>query len=79
MMGGADNKKMQRQEITVYSEKYDMPLFLENVGDVTLYAKTSAGMIKLNPGDRKEVTKANAEVKTPNLPNGDLYPAGIME
>ena len=68
------------QNIEFYSEHTQgMPFFLENIGDVTLYAKTSAGMIKLNPGDRKEVTKANAEEKTPSLPNGDLYPAGIME
>ena len=68
------------QNIEFYSEHTQgMQLFLENVGDVTLYVKTSAGMIKLNPGDRKEVKKANAEVETPNLPNGDLYPAGIME
>ena len=56
-----------------------MPLFLENVGDVPLYAKTSVGMIKLNPGDWKKVTKANVESETPNLPNGDLYLAGIVE
>ena len=56
-----------------------MPLFLENVGDVTLYVKSSVGTIKLNPGERKEVTKENAESETPNLPNGDLYPAGIIE
>ena len=35
--------------------------------------------IKLNPGERKEVTKENAEAETPSLPNGDLYPAGIIE
>lgn len=56
-----------------------MPLFLENVGDVMLYAKTSVGTIKLNPGERKEVRKENAESETPSLPNGDLYPAGIVK
>lgn len=68
------------QNIEFYSEHTEwMPLFLENVGDVMLYAKTSVGTIKLNPGERKEVRKENAEAETPSLPNGDLYPAGIIE
>lgn len=68
------------QNIEFYSEHTQgMPLFLENVGDVTLYVKSSVGTIKLNPGERKEVTKENAESETPSLPNGDLYPAGIVE
>lgn len=68
------------QNIEFYSEHTQgMPLFLENVGDVTLYVKSSVGTIKLNPGDRKEVIKENAESETPSLPNGDLYPAGIRE
>ena len=45
---------------------------------VVIYAGTSAGTIKLEPGDRKEVTKENAEAETPILPGGDLYPAGII-
>ena len=68
------------QNIEFYSEHTQgMPLFLENVGDVTLYAKSSVGTIKLNPGERKEVRKENAETETTSLPNGDLYPAGIIE
>ena len=68
------------QNIKFYSEHTQgMPLFLENVGDVTLYAKTAVGTIKLDLGDRKEVRKENAEAETPSLPNGDLYPAGIIE
>ena len=68
------------QNIEFYSEHTQgMPLFLENVGDVTLYVKSSVGTIRLNPGDRKEVIKANAESETPSLPNGDLYPARIVE
>ncbi|SCY79362.1 hypothetical protein SAMN02910292_02950 [Lachnospiraceae bacterium XBB2008] len=55
------------------------PLYIENIGDVVIYARTSAGTIKLEPGDRKEVTKENAEAETPILPGGDLYPAGIIE
>ncbi len=55
------------------------PMFIENIGDTVLYAKTFAGLIKLNPGDRKEVSKENVEKEKPFLPNGDLYPAGIEE
>lgn len=43
---------------------------------VVIFVKTSAGTIKLEPGDRKEVAEENAEVETPILPGGDLYPAG---
>ena len=34
---------------------------------------------RLEPGDRKEVTKANALPDPPVLPDGDLYPAVIMD
>ena len=68
------------QNVEFYSEHTDnMPLFIENIGDVVLYAKTSAGTIKMEPGERKQVIKDNAEDNTPILPGGDLYPAGIME
>ena len=68
------------QNIEFYSESTNgFPLFLENIGDAVLYANTSVGTIKLNPGERKEVRIENAESDTPILPNGDLYPAGIIE
>lgn len=68
------------QNIEFYSEDTDgKPLYIENIGDVVLYADTSAGLIKLNPGERKEVCKENAEAKKPVLASGDLYPAGIVE
>ncbi|MCR4868311.1 hypothetical protein SAMN02910400_00599 [Lachnospiraceae bacterium C10] len=68
------------QNIEFYSEDTDgCPWFIENIGDVVIYAKTSAGTIKLEPGDRKEVAKENAEDENPILPDGDLYPAGIVE
>lgn len=68
------------QNIEFYMQDTNgMPLFIENIGDSVLYAKTSVGTLKLEPGDRKEVTKENAESETPELPNGDLYPAGIIE
>lgn len=57
----------------------DKPLFIGDVGDIVLYAKTGVGTIKLEPGQRKEVKKENTEDKPPCLPRGDLYPAGIME
>ncbi len=68
------------QNIEFYSEDTDgCPWFIENIGDIIIYAKTSVGTIKLGPGDRKEVAKENAEDETPILPDGDLYPAGIIE
>ncbi len=68
------------QNIEFYSECTDgKPFFIENIGDITLYAQTRKGTIKLEPGDRKKVEKASAEHETPVLPGGDLYPAGIIE
>ncbi len=68
------------QNIEFYSECTDgCPLYLENIGEVVIYASTSCGKIKLEPGQRKEVTRSNAEKETPVLPGGDLYPAGIIE
>ena len=55
------------------------PFFIENIGDVVLYASTNVGTIRLEPGDRKEVAEENAEEETPMLPNGDLYPAGVID
>ena len=40
-----------------------------------LYARTSCGVIKLEPGQRKLVAKENAEENPPGLLGGDLYPA----
>ena len=68
------------QNIEFYSEKTDKcPWFLENIGNEVLYARTSAGVIKLMPGDRKEVNTENAEPIRPILSGGDLYPAAIIE
>ena len=68
------------QNIEFYMEETDgKPFFIENVGDVVLFAKTSKGTIRLEPGERKEVKKENSEDKPPVLPKGDLYPAGIMQ
>lgn len=68
------------QNIEFYAEHIGgKPLFVENIGDITLFADTSEGIIKLEPGDRKEVCKENAESDICGLPGGDLYPAGIIE
>lgn len=67
------------QNIQFYAEGTDgRPWYIENIGDITLYARTSAGVLRLEPGDRKEVTKENAEKGEPILPGGDLYPAGFL-
>ena len=68
------------QNVEFYSQDTDgKPLYLENIGDVPLYAKTFSGTICLQPGERKEVREENAEENPPMLPKGDLYPAGIIE
>ena len=62
--------------VEFYVEKTDgCPWFIENIGTKTLYAQTSKGVLKLQPGERKEVCTENAEIKSPVLHNGDLYPA----
>lgn len=67
------------QNVEFYSLRTNgCPLFIENIGDVVLYAKTNVGTIRLEPGERKEVITENAERETPMLPYGDLYPAGVM-
>lgn len=68
------------RNIEFYSEMTaNSPLYIENIGSTVLYAKTHAGTIKLDPGDRKEVTEKSAETEKVVLPDGDLYPAGIIE
>ena len=66
--------------IEFYSQHTDgCPLFVENIGSITLFVKASCGTLKLEPGERKEVIPENTEEEGPVLPQGDLYPAGIME
>lgn len=68
------------QNIEFYSEETGgRPFWLENIGQTTLYAATSVGLIRLDPGDRKLVDESNAETEKPVLPKGDLYPAGVIE
>ncbi len=67
------------QNIEFYSEiTCGCPWYIENIGDSVLYASISCGKIRLDPGKRKEVSKANAETDSPILPGGDLYPAGVL-
>lgn len=61
--------------IEFYEERTNgKPWFLENIGSAVLYAKTSSGTIRLEPGERKEVKEENAETEEPFLLGGDLYP-----
>lgn len=67
------------QNIEFYAERTNgHPLFVENIGDIVLYVKAECGVIKLEPGDRKEVSKENVEPDIHGLPGGDLYPAAMI-
>ena len=68
------------ENIEFYLEHTDGKRFyIQNIGDCTLYARTSKGYIKLNPGERKEVSEDNAEAEEPVLHMGDLYSALIID
>ena len=56
-----------------------MPLFVENIGSDILYVDTHSGLIKLVPGERKEVKVENVEQEEQLLPSCDLYPVEIIE
>lgn len=67
------------KNIEFYSEDTDgKPLYLKNIGTSALFVKTSKGMIKLAPGDRKEVCTENVVGNCLTLPKGDLYPTDIV-
>ena len=57
----------------------EMPLFVENIGNEVLYVDTHSGLIKLVPGERKEVKVENAEQEEQSLSLRDLYSAEIIE
>lgn len=60
--------------IEFYAERTNgKPWFLENIGSAVLYARTSCGIIRLEPGERKEVKEENAEKEEPFLLGGDLF------
>ncbi len=54
-------------------------LYIEYIGYVVLYARTHVGAFSLAPGERKEVIKENVVYERPGPPDGDVYPAGIIE
>lgn len=58
-------------------ESSGMPIYLENIGDCTFYAKTSVGVIELKAGERKGISAENVMKEQINLPGGDLYSATI--
>ena len=66
------------KNIELYSSNTDgRPLYAENIGSTTLYIISGKCTYRLEPGERKELKKENAEQDPPtNLPDGDLYPAG---
>lgn len=67
------------QNIEFYMQDTDnKPFYIENLGDITLYCRTLNGLIKLNPGERKEVSEENAEKEEVDLSDEDLYPAMII-
>ncbi len=66
--------------IEFYMQETDRkPFFIENAGTTVLYARTSFGTIKLNPGERKEVKPEEAEKDDLLLDGSDLYAADILE
>lgn len=69
------------QNIAFYLESTNgKPFYIENIGDVTIYCKTSCGLIRLDSGERKMVCIENAEKEGKvRLPEGDLYPAKIID
>lgn len=59
---------------------YEVPFFIENIGDIILYVQTPrCGVLRLEPGERKEMKIENAEKEEPLLPDGDLYYARVVD
>ena len=68
------------RNISFYSSRTDnMPLYAENIGSGVIYIRFGGYTFKLDPGIRMELCEENAMGDVPDLPNGDLYPAGILE
>lgn len=48
---------VESEKLIFYSEDTDdKPFYIENIGDDTLYARTSKGLFQLNPGERKKIS-----------------------
>lgn len=64
------------QNIELYMEELaGNRFFVENIGGCTLCVKAGCGVIRLEPGERKEVIKENTEIPLPRLDRSELYPA----
>ena len=67
------------KNIDFYSDDTSgMPLYAENIGASDIYIRRSGDTFRLKPGERKELISENAETDAGSLPDGDLYPAGIV-
>ena len=52
-----------------------IPVYLENIGFDTICAETYLGVIKLEPGERRLVSRENIEQDPLDIIRNDLYPA----
>lgn len=67
------------QSIELFSEQTGgRPFFVENIGDVKLYVKAACGTIALNPGERKEIKRENAEKEATNRLSGNMIPKELI-
>lgn len=67
------------KNLEFYELYTEMPVFVENIGGSVLYIRNGGHTFRLDPGVRIELSEENATENVPDLPNGDLYPAGIIE
>ncbi|MDO5403280.1 MAG: hypothetical protein Q4F11_07560 [Eubacteriales bacterium] len=60
-------------------ETDEMPLYIENIGDIPLYIKTSYGILELLPDQRKLVNRENTRCRdmTMTLPTSSLFSADL--
>jgi len=52
-----------------------LPWYVENIGDVDLHICNGSYVIKVAPGERKQICRENAEENPPELSKRDLYSA----
>lgn len=65
----------------ITQETNEMPLYIENIGDISLYIKARCGIIELLPGQRKLVCRENSQSRdmTMTLPANDLFADDLLE
>ncbi len=66
------------QHLETYCQETDsLPIYLQNSGDRAIYFTANEGVIMLEPGMRKLVSKENTRAvsEIPDLDRNDLYPA----